>query len=1572
MSNPAGNKLYESLEMLLAAIHMGESSIDETQEQLSQLKVTKAEAVYNKKAAQASTESEDGKRQYAEAHKAIDKQIAAQKDLLLMKEATMNELRLDAKALKARLTRTKKLKEQSMDGEQPASTLATAVIQKEMDSTNENERSNIEKEQRSMNAARVPAMLPMYGRKGIEDPQVFIDQFEARMIANRFPRSRWGEVLPSQMGTSALIKKAMKWIERSWDDTRELFLESQLSKQVQWVRRQELARVNKSSDESVREYTERFEELLSLIPNLDPDDPNVVMQYTMGLQTHGEFWTRLETAILANEAAMGVDLGLDGVINMALSLAAKDALMTKSSNNYRTYEAKRTKKPSGTCTWCAKEGHSEIDCRGKKAGVPQTETTRRNDKPAEPRATANARSGTNVTEGPKSTSHVKCHGCGEMGHYKSTCPTSRNPTVRQLESMASLSDSADDDVVNRLGAVDDENGWLTEILDTRSVNEVRRIAGEVRSTNRMQWLTPCKLGGQNIMAVVDSGATISVVSHKFCLNAGLVVQEAVGMLQGAFENQTVPKRGTTHQILENGVVKVNVKLAVADLKGDELLIGTDLFTILGYNLTGVPAAWPDQVPDSDEPPMQPDERDECRLHAPSSSALAEEETAAVLAAWQPLLVINAQISEQAHCTYPGAVLCIPTGAAKPKFIRQYPTAKRLDDTVTERVTEWLQKGWIERSIPGNPWSFPLHAVPKKDGNGGMTGVRLCLDLRELNTLLENEQYPIPRIGDLLIQHNGNRYFATLDQADSYHQWLLNPDDKAKVAFIWNGVHYNFVRACFGVKTMTSLFQRIMTEILEGIGLAHVYIDDIIIGAPTLSSFIQTGVEVLQRLNQWHIKLRFQKCVFGATELVHLGRLIGRDGFRPEPHKIKEIMEWTRPSTYKALKSFNCLAGYYRDHVRDFATIISPLTSVQERTGKIHWTSTMLQAFDAIRALFGSDTLTLAFPDFSKPMEVHVDASLVGMGAVLLQEHDGVKKMISAISRAFRGPEVKYSATKRELRAVVWTLLKFEQLLLAGRFILYTDHRALTFLLTQKHQNPMIERWVDKILQFDFEIRHIAGAENIIADALSRQYDRWKIGPTGLSALPNGTSRSVVALMGTQGVRSVDSPIVLSQEELLAEERGKTLVPLESRTALINDSHQLGHFGEAKMFSTLWHNNQWWPTMRQDIHKAVANCEPCIKFNVVQQGYHEQGTISSPSPWWTISIDLIMSVPRSPTGETCCLVVVCVFTRFVILRALFTKEKQEVASALWKLFADFGFPRIMQTDNGGEFVNEVMECLRRTYGIHHRLVAAYNHQANGVVERMVRTVTTSLKKQLQGATINWPMWLPITQMAINMATSSATGTAPFMLMFGRKWNPLQDYRHDESRPIEEADREIFRQKQEWLIKVIYPAISQKSEGAKRQSKIYQDRKRRAAVPLEPGAVVYALDPLRASKWHALYEGPYEVLGRDDKKAYILKDLHGTIVGRHFTSDQLKPVNSQLTDPSNAFVVEMILDHDGTELGGYDYLVKWKSYPASENSWEPQQNFVDWHCIQRYWRDKVASPGVLGLKKTYRSPRNPAAH
>jgi transposase InsO family protein len=417
-----------------------------------------------------------------------------------------------------------------------------------------------------------------------------------------------------------------------------------------------------------------------------------------------------------------------------------------------------------------------------------------------------------------------------------------------------------------------------------------------------------------------------------------------------------------------------------------------------------------------------------------------------------------------------------------------------------------------------------------------------------------------------------------------------------------------------------------------------------------------------------------------------------------------------------------------------------------------------------------------------------------------------------------------------------------------------------------------------------------------------------------------------------------------------------LVPEEQRVQLLEDVHQLGHFGTDKMVTAVMDNGYWWPSLRTDAARLVAACDPCLKFNVVARGYHEEkGSVDAAEPWQLILLDLA-EPPKADTGEKYLLVIVDAFTRFVVLRPLKDKSAASIAKELWKLFADFGVPKAIQSDNGTEFVNAIVREMRRAFGIQHRLVAAYNHSANGLVERGIRTVSTMLKKHLKGANQKWPQWVPLMQMAVNMVANVTTATAPCLLMFGRAWQQPGDYSGEIVSAGSEDDRKKFADKLKWFVEKLYPAVVQRSAAMKKKGQAYRQRRERKAGKIEIGSIVYALDPVHKSKWDSMYDGPYEVIGVDDKKCFVLKDGDGKVLGRHIPIDQVKVVAAQNLEL--VYAVEAVLDHKET-ANGVHYLVKWKGHQEDENSWEPVEHFNDWTAINKYWKScrKDAAPGVL---------------
>jgi len=209
------------------------------------------------------------------------------------------------------------------------------------------------------------------------------------------------------------------------------------------------------------------------------------------------------------------------------------------------------------------------------------------------------------------------------------------------------------------------------------------------------------------------------------------------------------------------------------------------------------------------------------------------------------------------------------------------------------------------------------------------------------------------------------------------------------------------------------------------------------------------------------------------------------------------------------------------------------------------------------------------------------------------------------------------------------------------------------------------------------------------------------------------------------------------------------VPIEAeRPGIIRDAHLFGHFGQQAVFTRLWNEGIYWPTMRRDIKESLRDCLPCLQFNIARHGYHPLQSVTSTLPWDHIAVDLVGPLPLSENKEEFLLVTTDVFTRFTLLNAIQSRAAPEVARVLWSHFCLLGLPRVLQSDNGTEFVNAVLKDLLRASGVDHRLLSAYHPRANGVVERVNGVVLNAIKKSLAGAHNTWPLYGAYIQLAFN--------------------------------------------------------------------------------------------------------------------------------------------------------------------------------------------------------------------------------
>ncbi len=417
-------------------------------------------------------------------------------------------------------------------------------------------------------------------------------------------------------------------------------------------------------------------------------------------------------------------------------------------------------------------------------------------------------------------------------------------------------------------------------------------------------------------------------------------------------------------------------------------------------------------------------------------------------------------------------------------IRQKPyrVPERMVGKLKEEIETMLEMGIIEPSQ--SEWSSPILLVPKKDG-----GLRFCTDFRKLNSVSCFDSYPMPRIDELIERLGKAHYMTTLDLCKGYWQVPLDPSCKPYTAFRAPTGLYQYKVMPFGLHGAPATFQRLMDNVLAGCDqYAAAYLDDVVIYSGTWREHLDHLRDILRRLQKAGLTINTTKCSWAQTEVKYLGYLIGHGQIKPQVEKLKCIQNIQRPQTKKQVRSFLGLIGWYRRFIPHFASLATPLTDLTKKSpSKFHWTVECEGAFTALKDMLCQEAV-LQGPDFLKRFLVQVDASDVGLGAVLAQGESGSERPVLFLSRKLFDRERRYSTVEKEGLAIKWAIDSLRYYLLGREFTLQTDHRALKWMQTMQNSNARILRWCLALQPYKFTIEHCPGKKNLIADYLSRLPD----------------------------------------------------------------------------------------------------------------------------------------------------------------------------------------------------------------------------------------------------------------------------------------------------------------------------------------------------------------------------------------------------------------------------------------------------------------------------------------------------
>ena len=515
---------------------------------------------------------------------------------------------------------------------------------------------------------------------------------------------------------------------------------------------------------------------------------------------------------------------------------------------------------------------------------------------------------------------------------------------------------------------------------------------------------------------------------------------------------------------------------------------------------------------------------------------------------------------------------------------------------------------------------PVHVVPKKGGftvihneknelipTRTVTGWRVCIDCRKLNTATRKYHFPFPFIDQMLDRLAGHPHFCFLDGYSGCNQIAIAPEDKEKTTFTCPYGTFASRRMPFRLYNASATFQRCMMSIVSDLveEVMEIFMDDITVYGSSFDQCLKDMETVLQRCQDKQLALNWEKCHFMVTEGIVLGHKISATGLEVDQSKVSIIKTLAHPTTVKGLRSFLGHAGFYRRFIKDFSKIARPLCRLLEKDTRFNFDDSCKAAFEEIKIKLVQAPI-MAAPEWNQGFEIKCDVSDFAMGAVLGQRKEKIFRTIYYASRTFNEAQENYSTTEKEMLAVVFACEKFRQYILGSHVIIHIDHAAIKYLMSKKEAKPRLIRWVLLLQEFDLEIKDKKGCDNVILTENFPDEQLFKVSCQlpWYADIVNYLACGVVPLeFSYQQKRKLrtDSRYYIWDDSLLFK-RGVDMIirrcVLENEQGkILNECHASpygGHFSGETTAQKILQSGFYWPTIFRDCVEWVKLCDRCQK------------------------------------------------------------------------------------------------------------------------------------------------------------------------------------------------------------------------------------------------------------------------------------------------------------------------------------------------------------------------------------------
>ena len=684
-----------------------------------------------------------------------------------------------------------------------------------------------------------------------------------------------------------------------------------------------------------------------------------------------------------------------------------------------------------------------------------------------------------------------------------------------------------------------------------------------------------------------------------------------------------------------------------------------------------------------------------------------------------------------------------------KTPRQLPCRKipfALQNKVKKEITSLVDRGILMPITEPTEWVSQMALAEKSNGD-----IRICIDPAPLNEALQREHYKLPTLDDVLHQFKDAKLFTKLDIKQAYWHVRLDEESSYLTTMITPFGRYRWMRLPFGLKVSSEIFQRKLTDALEGLKNTVNVADDIVIAGcgkditEAQANLKRREQELDQRCQEKHIVLNDQKRVSEKTEIPFMGHLITSAGIKPDPEKISAIQNMPSPTDVPAVRRLCGTVQYLARFIPNLAQHTEPLRRLTKKSSVWNWTSECDEAVAKIKHLIAEDC-KLAYFDVNKDLHLQVDSSKDGVGCFLHQ--DG--RPVEYASKTLTETQKRWAQIEKELLSVIIGLERFDQYTYGRKVFVENDHKPLEHIIKKPlSQVPRrLQNLLMRLHRYDIVFKYVEGSKLNIADTLSRA-----VAGSETHDIPDQQIHTVTGVSDSMLERIRDetkideslqilveytrdgwpenhnqNPAVsayrqikdsISHEDGIMYNNERLIIPKSMRKEVKKKLHA-AHLGHDSMMRRA-RRTIYWPGMTDEVKQLAENCDACNRRKPANQKeklqQHEEGN----APWEKVGIDFF------EIKDHHYLVVVDYYSTYIEVEYMKSTTSTQTIKKLKQTFARWGIPQEMVSDNGPQLVSAEFKEFLKCWGIIHKPSDPLYPKGNGKAEAAVKTIKNMLIK-----------------------------------------------------------------------------------------------------------------------------------------------------------------------------------------------------------------------------------------------------